>query len=85
MRFYNRGTLRMSGAYLSKRKTIQRILMTNLGLNSTDSEQVLDMNKTIINNFPRHRIINSCLICQVSKITITDNNIISKDNCIHVN
>ncbi|XP_029154898.1 transcription termination factor 5, mitochondrial [Nylanderia fulva] len=63
MRFGKRGSSRTSMSYFWKRKEFQKILTTNLGLNSADVEEFIDMNKTIL-NFPRHRLINNCLICQ---------------------
>ncbi|KAL6434909.1 hypothetical protein ACFW04_005225 [Cataglyphis niger] len=62
MRFGNKGTS-SSMAYLLKKKEFQKILITNLGLNSADVEEFLDMNKYIL-NISRHRLINNCLMCQ---------------------
>ncbi|XP_072750942.1 transcription termination factor 5, mitochondrial [Anoplolepis gracilipes] len=62
MRFGKRGSFRIS-KYLLKKKEFQKILTTNLGLNSIDVEDFLSTNKNIL-NFPRHRLINNCLICQ---------------------
>ncbi|KAM0727376.1 Transcription termination factor 5, mitochondrial [Formica fusca] len=62
MRFGNKGTS-TSMAYFLKKKEFQKILITNLGLNSADVEEFFDTNKNIL-NIPRHRLINNCLMCQ---------------------
>jgi len=61
MRFSNRGLLRTS---FLRKSEFRKILMTNLGLTSTDADKFLDMKENSL-NLPRYRVIKNCLICQV--------------------
>lgn len=62
MRFSNRSLLQTS--YVLRRNEFQKILMTNLGLTSTDMDKFLDMKRNTL-DIPHHRIIKNCQICQV--------------------
>lgn len=62
MRFGNIGSCRKSMMHFLKKKEYQKILMTNLGFNSDEAEEVINVN---LLNYPRHRLLRNCLICQV--------------------
>ncbi|XP_011877924.1 PREDICTED: uncharacterized protein LOC105567577 isoform X2 [Vollenhovia emeryi] len=67
MRFSNRSWLKTS--YILKRNEFQKILMTNLGLTSTDADKFLDTKKSIL-NLPRYRMMKNCLICQKYNVKV---------------
>ncbi|XP_067205740.1 transcription termination factor 5, mitochondrial [Linepithema humile] len=69
MRFNNRNLIRTSLFYFLKKKEFQNILMKNLGLNSTDVEEILDVNKNIL-NLSRHRIIKNCMTFEKYNVNV---------------
>ncbi|XP_077261094.1 mitochondrial transcription termination factor 5 [Temnothorax americanus] len=67
MRFTNRSLLKMS--YISKRNEFRKILMTNLGLTSTEVDTFLDMKKSTI-DIPCHRVLKNCQIFQKYHVNV---------------
>lgn len=67
MRFVNIGSYKTSMTYFLKKKEYQKILMTNLGFNSDEADEVI--NASFL-NFPRHRLLSNCLICQKYNVSV---------------
>lgn len=62
MRFFR---TRMFKIEISKRKALQKILKTNLGLNSNETKQTIDNINEKIMSYAIHRFTNNCLLFQV--------------------
>ncbi|XP_011136613.2 transcription termination factor 5, mitochondrial isoform X2 [Harpegnathos saltator] len=60
---------RLYGMRMLKKDVFQKILTSNLGLNSDEIKQFVDMNNKTI-TYSRHRLINNCQLCRIHKVEV---------------